>query len=107
MASRRPSWLKTSHPVLAVAEIMVKRTSFARLDPFTRGQTVGMRQAGTPRDMIIESVMKKDGTRLSIRAVDAVLAKKLQTSYKKCVRFASVRSCGRGRAAVEISHETL
>ena len=72
MASHRPSWLKTSHPVLAVAEIMVKKTSFARLDPFTRGRIVGIRRSGAPRDMIIKSVMKKDGTRSSIRAVDAL-----------------------------------
>ena len=54
---------------------MVKRT-FARLDPFTRGQIFGLRQAETKRTVIARKVKKKDGTHPSLKAVDAVLAKR-------------------------------
>jgi hypothetical protein len=51
-------------------------SSFARLDTFTCGQIWGMRQAGASRDQIADAMHKKDGTKLSLRAVDGVLAKK-------------------------------
>ena len=60
---------------LALAS-MPRKTSFARLDAFTRGQIVGLRQEGATRASIVKRVKKLDGTRPSIRAVDAVLAKK-------------------------------
>ena len=43
-----------------------------------RSQIWGMRQAGAKREAIAGTVRKKDGTKLSLRAVDGVLAKKGQ-----------------------------
>ena len=48
----------------------------ARLDVFARGTVCGMRAAGATREEIAATVVKKDGSRPSLRAVDAVLAKK-------------------------------
>jgi hypothetical protein len=54
----------------------LRRTmTFARLDAFTRGKIVGMRAAGAVRKEIVKKTRKKDGTKPSLRAVDAVLAK--------------------------------
>ena len=54
---------------------MPLKRSFSRLDPFVRGQIVGMRAAGAKREDIVKKVKKKDGRSPTIRAVDAVLAK--------------------------------
>ena len=54
---------------------MPSKRSFSRLDPFVRGQIVGMRAAGAKREDIAKTVKKKDGRSPTIRAVDAVLAK--------------------------------
>ena len=35
--------------------------SYARLSPLSKGRIVGLREAGTPRDDIVEVVRKKDG----------------------------------------------
>ena len=49
---------------------------YARLDAFTRGQIVGLRQAGKTRGEITRLVRKKDGKRPTVRSVDNVLSKK-------------------------------
>ena len=49
--------------------------SAARFNRFSRGRIVGQAKAGVPRDRIRRSVLKKDGTPASLRAIDAVLAK--------------------------------
>ena len=49
--------------------------SAARFHRFSRGRIVGQAEAGVPRDRIRRSVLKKDGTPASLRAIDAVLAK--------------------------------
>ena len=72
--SQRCVRLKASSRV-AIAT-MVLKSSLSRLDPFTRGQIVGLRQAGLKRDAIAKRVKKRDGASPSVRAVDAVLAKK-------------------------------
>ena len=48
----------------------------ARLDAFARGQIWGMREAGVGRAEIRKKAKKTDGTRPTLRTVDAVLAKK-------------------------------
>jgi len=52
-----------------------KKGTYARLDPFTRGQVVGLRNAGVPVAHIPGRVAKRDGSNPSLRAVTAVLAK--------------------------------
>lgn len=59
----------------AFCDAMPLKRSFSRLDPFVRGQIVGMRAAGAKREDIVKKVKKKDGRSPTIRAVDAVLAK--------------------------------
>ena len=48
----------------------------ARMDSFTRGVICGMRAAGLARAEIVLRVQKKDGKRPTLRAVDAVLARR-------------------------------
>ena len=48
----------------------------ARMDSFTRGVICGMRAAGLARAEIVRRVQKKDGKRPTLRAVDAVLARR-------------------------------
>ena len=49
--------------------------SAARFNCFSRGRIVGQAEASVPRDRIRRSVLKKDGTPASLRAIEAVLAK--------------------------------
>ena len=49
--------------------------SAARLDAFARGAICALRAAGAKREDIARRVRKKDGTRPTLRSVDAVLAK--------------------------------
>ena len=53
----------------------VAEASAARFNLFSRGRIVGQAEAGVPRDRIRRSVLKKDGTPASLRAIKAVLAK--------------------------------
>ena len=47
----------------------------ARMDSFTRGVICGMRVAGLARAEIVQRVQKKESKTLTLRAVDAVLAR--------------------------------
>ena len=51
---------------------MVK--SCARFTPFARGLIVGKRQEGATQNKIRKEVLKKDGTRATLQAIDGVLA---------------------------------
>ena len=49
--------------------------SMARFSAFARGKTVGKAEEGAPRERIRASVLKKDGTKSSMRSIDHVLAR--------------------------------
>ena len=51
------------------------KSSFARFSPFARGKIVGKAGEGASARKIRKSVLKQDGRGLSVRAVDAVIAK--------------------------------
>ncbi len=61
---------------LCADELRLLMGTGARLDAFARGQIWGMRKAGAERKTIRKETKKKDGTRPTLRSVDAVLAKK-------------------------------
>ena len=50
------------------------KSSSARFSPFSRGRIVGKAEEGASRKKIQKHVLKKDGTRGSLRAIDKVLA---------------------------------
>ena len=57
--------------------------STAHLDAFARGQIHALRAAGWERPSIARSVTKRDGSHLSLRAIDGVLQKKrLQPGWR-------------------------
>ena len=45
-----------------------------RFTPFSRGKSVGKAEEGAPRNRIRTQVLKKDGTKSSLRSIDKVLA---------------------------------
>ena len=51
------------------------RKSFARFSPLARGRIVGKAEEGAPRSRIRKEVLKKDGKRAKLRAIDAVIAR--------------------------------
>ena len=52
---------------------MPDKSSFARLSPLTKGQVIGLRQAGVKRGVIAKQVKKKDGRSTSVKTVDLIL----------------------------------
>ena len=51
---------------------MVKTS--ARFSPFARGRIAGKAEEGAGREKIRREVLKKDGTRASLRAIQGVLS---------------------------------
>ena len=65
-----------SPPALAAAfRLQMPQPSFARFTPFARGKIVGKAEEGVPSARIRMSVLKKDGTLGSQRAIQHVVAK--------------------------------
>ena len=62
-------------PTVGVRKTITKRRqSFARLTPAARNRIIGMSLADSPRDDMRDKVRKTDGTKPSMRAVDAIIA---------------------------------
>ena len=61
--------------VFSCLDLMPPKTYFARFTPFSRGTIIGMAEAGVAMAAIRKAVLKKDGRRASLRAIDACIAK--------------------------------
>ena len=78
--------------------------SMARMDAFTRGRILGLREAREEREDFVNRVKKKDGTRPSLRAVDNVLAK---FQHEPTWRGEDSKAGGRPRALTKLQHKKL